>query len=229
MLFFSKNKKSESTPYPHHYKTKMNPKLQQYIESEIIPRYKNFDKAHREDHVRKVIEQSLAIVPHYDVNEEMVYTTAAYHDTGMAEGREHHHLASGRMVREDTKLREWFSEEEIEIIAQAAEDHRASNKHDPRTIYGRIVAEADRLIDAETIVRRTVQFTFAHFPTLSFEEQAARSLAHLDEKYAEGGYLKLWIPESSNAARLREFQAVIKDRAKIESLIKAEMIRQQGA
>lgn len=183
----------------------MNPKLQQYIESEIISRYKNFDKAHQEDHVRKVIEQSLAIAPHYDVKEDMVYTIAAYHDAGMAEGREFHHLVSGRLIREDRKLREWFSEEEIEIMAEAAEDHRASNQHAPRTIYGRIIAEADRLIDGEVIVRRTVQFTFAHFPTLSFEEQLARSLSHLDEKYAEGGYLKLWIPESPNAERLKAF------------------------
>lgn len=204
----------------------MNFELQQYIEREIIPRYRVFDRAHREDHVQAVIRESLALAQHYDVREDMVYAVAAYHDTGMAEGREHHHLVSGRIVREDAALRQWFSPDEIETMAQAVEDHRASNKHEPRSIYGRLVAEADRLIDGETILRRTVQFTFAHFPTLSFAEQAARSLAHIDEKYAEGGYLQLYIPESANAARLRAFQTLIKDRVQITALIEQEMHRQ---
>lgn len=204
----------------------MNLDLQQYIEREIIPRYRAFDGAHREDHVQTVIRESLLLAQHYDVREDMVYAVAAYHDTGMAEGREHHHLVSGRIVREDGALRQWFSPDEIETMAQAVEDHRASNPHAPRSIYGRLVAEADRIIDGATILRRTVQFTFAHFPTLSFEEQAARSLAHLDEKYAEGGYLRLYIPESANAARLAAFQTLIRDRAQITALIEQEMHRQ---
>ena len=184
----------------------MNPELQAYIESEIIPRYASFDEAHREDHVRTVIEQSLTLAGYYDVDRDMVYAIAAFHDTGLSEGRERHHLVSGRIIREDHNLRKWFSEGQIEIMAQAAEDHRASSDHEPRSIYGRIVAEADRIIDGETIVRRTIQYGLSHYPELDREGHWRRMCAHLKEKYDYGGYLKLWIPQSPNAARLEDFR-----------------------
>lgn len=183
----------------------MNQQLVEYIESEIIPRYAGFDEAHRVDHARTVIEESLKLAGN-DVNIDMVYTIAAYHDTGLCEGREKHHLVSGRIIREDGTLRRWFTEDQIETMAQAAEDHRASSDHEPRSIYGRIVAEADRIIDGETIVRRTIQFGLSHYPELDRQQHWERMCAHLKEKYDYGGYLKLWIPGSSNAARLEEFR-----------------------
>ena len=69
--------------------------LKEYIESEIIPRYDNFDGAHRRDHVRSVIRQSQELSRYYDVNPEILYAAAAYHDLGLCEGREKHHLVSG--------------------------------------------------------------------------------------------------------------------------------------
>lgn len=183
----------------------MNQQLVEYIESEIIPRYAGFDEAHRVNHARTVIEESLKLAGN-DVNIDMVYAIAAYHDTGLCEGREKHHLVSGRIIREDGTLRRWFTEDQIETMAQAAEDHRASSDHEPRSIYGRIVAEADRIIDGETIVRRTIQFGLSHYPELDRQQHWERMCAHLKEKYDYGGYLKLWIPGSSNAARLEEFR-----------------------
>ena len=185
--------------------------LQAYIESAIFPRYKGFDPAHRIDHALQVIAESLKLAKHYDVDERMVYTIAAYHDIGLCEGRERHHLVSGRMLRSDEHLRKWFTEEEIEVMAQAVEDHRASLDHAPRSIYGRIVAEADRLIEPMTVLLRTVQYGLSHYPELSKEQHYQRYCEHLQEKYAEGGYLKLWIPESDNAARLAELRALIAD------------------
>ena len=188
--------------------------LQAYIESAIFPRYKGFDPAHRTDHALQVIAESLKLAKHYVVDKCMVYTIAAYHDIGLCEGRERHHLVSGRLVREDENLRKWFTEEEIEVMAQAVEDHRASLNHAPRSIYGRIVAEADRLIEPMTVLLRTVQYGLSHYPELSKEQHYQRYCEHLQEKYAEGGYLKLWIPESDNAARLAELRALIADEAR---------------
>jgi len=193
--------------------------LQTFIEKEIIPRYAEFDKAHQEDHAHSVIEQSMNLVQYYNVEANMVYAIAAYHDLGLQEDRKTHHLISGRIVRSDARLKQWFSEDQIEIMAQAVEDHRASSDHEPRSIYGKIVAEADRLIDGETILRRTLQYGFKHYPGLDKEAHIQRALNHLDEKYAEGGYLKLWIPDSPNAERLLQLQALIKDRTKIRELV----------
>ena len=189
-----------------------------YVESSVIPAYASFDKGHRESHARYVIGQAMALAEHYDVDPEMVYVAAACHDLGLAEDRKTHHLVSGRMVREDAALRRWFSGAQVETIAQAVEDHRASSDHEPRSIYGRLVAEADRQIVPETVVRRTVQFGMDHYPELDREGHWARTLEHLQEKYAEGGYLRLWIPESSNAARLADLRALIRDRARLRAL-----------
>jgi len=197
----------------------MNIELTHYIESDIIPRYKAFDKAHQEDHVRTVINASLQLAKYYPVSEEMVYTIAAFHDTGLVVDRSTHHLESGKIVRTDPFLPTLFTEAEIETMAQAVEDHRASNEHDPRSIYGKIVAEADRIIDAETILRRTIQFGFSHYPALGKEEQLARALQHLHEKYARGGYLKLHIPESPNAVALQKLQDLIDDEPAVLALL----------
>ena len=192
--------------------------LKEYIESEIIPRYDNFDGAHKRDHVRSVIRQSQELSKYYDVNPEILYAAAAYHDLGLCEGREKHHLVSGRIIREDKTLLNWFSVEEIEVIAEAAEDHRASNETPPRSIYGKIIAESDRLIDPETVIRRTVQYGFAHYPQMNREQMWERTLTHLQKKYGYGGYLKLWIPESSNACWLEELRKIIADEKRLRSM-----------
>ena len=196
----------------------MNPDLKAYVEEKIIPLYDRFDKGHRRDHAESVIAQALDLARHYDVDEDMVYAAAAWHDTGLCEGRERHHIVSARIIREDPRLPEWFSKEDIDTIADAAEDHRASSGHEPRTIYGRIVAEADRLIDAATVIRRTVQYSLGHYPGLDKEGHWQRCRSHLEEKYGEGGYLKLWIPESPNARRLQELRDIISDETRLRSL-----------
>lgn len=193
----------------------VNPAIIAYIEQEILPRYDHFDAAHQRNHADEVIERSLALAKHYEVDNDMVYAIAAYHDTGLCEGRDTHHLVSGRIIREDKKLRDWFTEDQIETMAQAAEDHRASSGHEPRSIYGKIVAEADRLISPEKVIRRTIQFTQDHFPDYDKEQQYQRFREHLMEKYSDTGYLKLWLPESENAPRLEELRKIIRDEVKM--------------
>ena len=205
----------------------MNHELQEYIYGSIIPQYAEFDDAHKEDHALTVIDQALKLLQGKDswlavqdnpdkiwsqhVNPEILLAAAACHDLGLVNGRDRHHLDSGIIIRADVRLREWFSEDEIETIAQAAEDHRASGKAAPRSIYGMLVAEADRVIDGETIIRRTIQFGFKHYPDLDREGHMSRAVEHLKEKYGRGGYLKLWIPWSDNAARLEALQELIAD------------------
>ncbi len=216
----------------------LNPQLVEYIQAHILPLYKGFDSAHQMEHVQEVIRGSLELAAHYDVDVNMVYTIAAYHDTGLCEGRENHHISSGRILREDTVLRSFmlpdnsagttertmplFTPEQIETMAQAVEDHRASSSYEPRSIYGKIVAEADRLIDGPTIVRRTIQYGLTHYPQLNKEGHYQRFLEHMAEKYAEGGYLRLWIPESPNATRLAVFQQTLKDPAATREMFERE-------
>jgi uncharacterized protein len=197
----------------------INTDLIAYVESDIIPRYDSFDKAHNRQHVLTVISESLELAKNIDgIDLNMVYAIAAYHDTGLCRDRKTHHIVSGEIILADTTLRRWFSEEEIVMMKEAAEDHRASADHEPRSIYGRIVAEADRIIDTSTVLRRTVQFGLKHYPELDKEQQYERFVEHLNEKYAPGGYMKLWFPESKNALQLRKLQSVICNKEQLRSL-----------
>ena len=197
--------------------------LVQYIEKEVIPKYAGFDKAHREDHARSVIERALSMARGMDgIREDMLYTAAACHDLGLSVCRETHHLESGRIIRADAKLRQWFASEEIETIAQAAEDHRASAKTPPRSIYGALVAEADRMIVPETIIRRTIQFGLSHYPELDKEAHWERTLEHLHEKYAEGGYLRLLIKGSPNEEPLERLRAIIRDEKYLRTIFEKQ-------
>ena len=192
--------------------------LKEYIEREILPMYDKHDAAHRRDHADIVISQSLKLAKNYDVDMNMVYTIAAYHDTGIIHGREHHHVASKQIVLADRELLRWFTSEQIATMADAVEDHRASSKRAPRTIYGCIVAEADRVIVPESIIRRTIQFTLTNHPELDIEEGYERLIQHLKEKYDYGGYLKLWIKESENAHRLEELRQIIANKELLRSI-----------
>ena len=190
----------------------------EYVEREILPRYEGFDPAHRRDHADVVVERSIALAKRLGARVDMAYIVAAYHDTGLAVGRDVHHTESKRILLEDSALRQWFSAEDIATMADAVEDHRASSKQPPRTLYGRIVAEADRLIEPRTILRRTVQFTLTHHPDLDREEGYERLLEHMREKYDYGGYLKLWVEESDNAQRLEELRKIIADKPTLRRL-----------
>lgn len=192
--------------------------LQSYIEKHIIPLYDNHDTAHRRDHANIVISQSIAIAKGYDVDMNMVYTIAAYHDTGIVYGREHHHTESKRILLEDRELTRWFTPEQLIIMGDAVEDHRASSKSEPRTIYGRIVAEADRIIEPRAIIRRTIQYTLTHHPELNKEEGYNRMVEHLNEKYNYGGYLRLWIEGSENGRRLEELRQIIANKALLRTI-----------
>ena len=196
--------------------TSINTEIQDYVERNIIPLYDRFDKAHRRDHVRMVIEQSMALAAQMDVDADMVYVIAAYHDIGLCEGRERHHIVSAQMLLADVTLRKWFTESQLQTMAEAVEDHRASSDHTPRSLYGRIVAEADRFIDPDTVIRRTVQYGMEHYPELDKKGHYERMVQHLREKYGRGGYLHLWFEHSPNAERLETLRQIIDD----ENLLK---------
>ncbi len=205
----------------------MSDELHRYVYDELVPRYASFDQAHREDHALTVISQAMSLADglscwlsenpdagdiwRVPVDKDVLLVAAACHDLGLVNGRERHHLDSGIIIRADRRLRQWFDEAQIELIAQAAEDHRASGKSAPRSIYGMLVAEADRVIEGDTIIRRTIQYGLKNYPDLDREGHVVRAIGHLREKYGRGGYLKLWIPWSDNAMRLSRLQDIIAD------------------
>ena len=203
--------------------------LQQYIEQTIIPQYDAFDGGHQRDHAQMVIDESIKLAREHGADEQMAYVIAAYHDLGLRFDRETHHLHSGEILMADTQLREWFTEEQIQIMREAVEDHRASSKRPPRTIYGAIVAEADRQINPTLVIHRTMAYSAKLYPEGNFlareghdyfETLYKRSKEHLLEKYAEGGYMRLWLNSERNVRSLEELRAIIRDEEKLRALCK---------
>lgn len=192
--------------------------LVEMIETTILPRYAAFDKAHNLEHVTRVIRSSLALVRTTGADINMVYTIAAYHDLGMEGPRAIHHITGGKILAADNRLRKWFSPEQIKIMKEAIEDHRASASHTPRSIYGKIVAEADRDIDKDIVVKRTIQYGQSHYPELDKEQQWQRFKKHMDEKYSYNGYMRLWIPGSPNEQKLKELRDIIANEQRLRAL-----------
>lgn len=196
----------------------INKEIKKYIETMIIPKYADFDKGHNLEHVKTVIEESLNLAKSCGVNLDYAYVIAAYHDLGLCDGREFHHIASGKILEADITLRQWFSPDEIKLMKEAVEDHRASSKNPPRSIYGKIVAEADRDINPLKIIKRTIQYSIAHSPSPDKEHHWNNLLNHMAEKYAEGGYMKLWFENSKNSERLKELRKIIANQNNLRNI-----------
>lgn len=192
--------------------------LVEFIETSILPRYTEFDKAHNLWHVTRVIKKSLELANATGADVNMVYVIAAYHDIGMSGPRAIHHITGGKILAADARLRKWFSTEQIKIMKEAVEDHRASASHAPRSIYGKIVAEADRDLDPETVFRRTIQFGLANYPELDKEHQWLRFREHLGNKYSVHGYIRLWIPGSENERKLVELRSCMESPTRLREV-----------
>lgn len=190
--------------------------LVEFIETQILPQYAQFDKAHSTEHVVRVIRRSLELVKTTGADINMVYAIAAYHDIGMSGPRAIHHVTGGKILASDARLKQWFSPEQIKIMKEAIEDHRASASHAPRSMYGKIVAEADRDLSPDIVFRRTVQFGLANYPELSKEQQWQRFKEHMDNKYSVNGYVRLWIPNSPNERSMNQLRSIIADESKLK-------------
>ena len=200
--------------------------IMEFIEHNILPRYTAFGKSHGLQHVNRVIKKSIELANYTGADINMVYVIAAYHDLGMSGPRAIHHLTGGKILSNDSRLKKWFNADQLKIMKEAVEDHRASSSHTPRTIYGKIVAEADRDLELDVVFSRAIQYGLENYPELNKEQQWKRFEAHMNEKYSRNGYIHLWIPGSPNAKKLKNIQETIDNktilRAKFEALYAKE-------
>ena len=188
-----------------------NPSLDlvEFIETQILPQYQQFDRAHNMEHVTRVIRSSLQLAQQTGADVDMVYAIAAYHDLGLTGPRAIHHLTSGKILMADARLKRWFSPEQLRLMKEAVEDHRASASRAPRSIFGKIVSEADRDLEPNNVIRRTIQFGLANYAQFDREGHWQRLLQHLEEKYSTRGYIHLWISGSQNERWLNELRELI--------------------
>ena len=193
-------------------KQQVSLEIMEFVERQILPRYNAFGESHGLRHVTRVIKNSLRLADVTGADIDMVYVIAAYHDLGMEGPRAIHHLTSGKILMADARLKKWFNADQLKVMKEAVEDHRASSSRQPRSIYGKIVAEADRDIDVHEIFLRAIQYGKENDPDKTVVEQWERFAQHMDEKYSNNGYIKLWIPNSPNEKALKELRNIIEDK-----------------
>ena len=204
-----------------------NLELIQFIETNILPRYNSFGKSHGLQHVSRVIKASITLANQIGANVDMAYVIAAYHDLGMSGPRAVHHLTGGRILNADSRLKKWFSTVQIKIMKEAVEDHRASASRAPRSIYGKIVAEADKDLSPDVVFTRAIQYGIENYPLLDEEQQWKRFVQHMNEKYSARGYIHSWIPSSSNAENLKKIQNIIEQREKLHQIFKNIYVKEK--
>lgn len=156
-------------------KQQVNLEIMDFVEKQILPKYNAFGESHGLRHVTRVIRNSLKLVPVTGADIDMVYVIAAYHDLGMSGPRAIHHITSGKILQADARLKRWFGPEQIKIMKEAVEDHRASSSRQPRSIYGKIVAEADRDIDVHEIFLRAILYGKENNPDDDKEQHGSGS------------------------------------------------------
>ena len=192
-------------------KTDVSPWLIQYAEESVFSFYRGVDPAHDESHIRTVIGNALSLASTLEVDIDMVYCIALFHDIGIRFGREDHEITSARHLESEPIVRAHFSAEQIHVMKEAVEDHRASSSHPPRSIYGCVIAEADRDLDPTRILRRSLDFARAHHEDASEEELVQISAHHIAEKYGPNGYLKLYLHDPRNEQGLATLRSYVKD------------------
>lgn len=202
---------------------KVNKRLQAYVVNEIFPLYEMNGEAHGIEHIKAVIERTFEIIEEFEeknesnleINYNMSYVIAAYHDIGEHIDRKKHHIISGMIMYEDKKLDEFFSKEEKEIMKDAIEDHRASNKYIPRSIYGRIVLTADRNNNLIDFFNRRVQYCLEKHPEFSLEEIKVEIWRSAEEKFGEEGYAKNkpgYMPSKKLEKYFKSLEIVLNDK-----------------
>ena len=192
---------------------KINNKLKQYIEENVFPEYKKNDQGHDLEHIKYVINRSIKFadtIP--DINYDIVYTVASYHDIGHHINPKLHEIISAEIMYKDDNLKEYFSDEERLIIKEAIEDHRASSDHEPRSIYGKIVSTADRNNTVEACLRRSYTYGKKLEPNSTDEELFERAYKHLNMKFGENGYAKFFFKDEEYEKFLKDIRELLSDK-----------------
>jgi len=191
----------------------INEDLKRYIEKEVFPYYEKNDIGHNLSHITYVIDRSMKFASLVDdINLDMVYTIAAMHDIAVYIDRDNHEKLSAEMLLNDKNLRKFFDEEQIKIMAEAVEDHRASKDSEPRSIYGKIISSADRFVTIEGIMRSTHSYTLEFLPEVDWDQMVETSYSYIKKKYGKNGYAKSYIPNPDYDSFLEEVEKYLNDR-----------------
>lgn len=193
----------------------INSDLKNYIENEILPIYINNDSGHGIDHINYVVKRSIELSSNFfNINLDMVYAIATFHDIGHYIDKDNHEILSAKMFYENKKMKDFFNDEQRKIIKEAIEDHRASSNRKPRSNYGKIISSADKNIDIVTTLKRTHAYTLKHYSQYNLNQMIDRAYNHISEKFGDNGYANIWCIDEKYNKFKNEIKELLKNKDK---------------
>jgi len=197
-------------------------KLKEYIEDNIFSKYKKF-YAHGLMHIEKVIEDMLMLAKFYNLDENMAYVIACYHDAGLGVNRENHEVESSKILMADKTLKKFFTQEQLDVMKDAIEDHRGSKRQRPRNFYGECISDADRDFDIAMLAKRQFNTSIKNYPMLSgFEEHFERCYNYICGRLNDGGKFNLWTNNPILLGRRDKFQKAYLNKEDTKMIYKKE-------
>ena len=189
----------------------INKNLKEYIENIILPEYELNDTGHGIEHIKFVLKRAYEISEKYDINYDMLYTIVCFHDIACHINREEHENLSAKKLYSDEKLKEFFNEEQLQIMKEAVEDHRATLEYVPRNIYGKILSSADRKIDVDVYLKTSIGFNIKKNKNYSKHELVEMSYNFAIKKYGDNGYArtKFYVEDKKYEEFLNEMEYLI--------------------
>ncbi len=200
-------------------KIKLKDGLREYVEGTVLPQYdKNNIGGHGITHIIDVIRRSFELAGEFnlDIDPNMVYVVAAYHDIGYKEDKDNHEVVSARKFLEDEEMKRFFTEEQRQVMSAAIVDHRASLEYEARSTYGKLVSSADREISVENMLQRSFNYQAdKHKDENPTTDQVIEySYKKLSSKYGKGGYAKMYFPDQKYLDYLAEMQDLLDNKEK---------------
>lgn len=184
----------------------LNKDLVDYIEKNIFIKYERF-YAHGMLHINNVIKNMLMLADYYNLDKNMAYVIAVYHDSGLSVDRENHELEAGRIIASDVELKKFFNEDEIKIMKEAVEDHRGSRKTRPRNFYGECVSDSDRDFDIDILAKRQIGMSIKNYHELvTFDEHFERCYEYICKRINSNGKFNLWTNNPTLVLKRDKFQ-----------------------
>ena len=132
-------------------------KLRDYVEKKVFPLWELNDKGHGPIHRTEAIRRIFALNETFqlNLNPNMLFVIASYHDVGKYIDHKKHHLIAAEKFMEDEQIKQFFTDNQRIIIKEAIEDHRFSKEDDPRSVYGKLISSADRNTTIEIVFIRS--------------------------------------------------------------------------
>ena len=203
----------------------INKELQEYIIKNIFPRYEKY-YSHGMIHVNNVIDNMMMLADYYNLDKNMAYVIASYHDIGLNVDRENHEHESGKVLASDVELKKYFTEDEINIMKEAVEDHRGSRKTRPRNFYGECVSDSDRDFDIPLLAKRQLATSLKNYPNLTtFDEHFERCYEYICRRLNDSGKFNLWTNNPILVERRDKFQKDYLNKELAKSIYKMEWDR----